>query len=322
MRVVVATHGHCFDGLASAAWFTHLLTELEGPGHEFVYHNCGYGIGQQRATEALLDGDQNALLDFRFSPVRTLTWFFDHHRTGFASEADQALCAERKASGYRYFFAPDYPSCTKLLSDTAHEQFGITTPRLDELVRRATLVDSAGFDSPEHAIDRTDPVMRLVTVVEHSGDDGFIRRVVPELLRRPLLEVAQLPEVERRYAPLGAKRERFIRRVQQAAELRGRVVFVDLTAGAIELLGKFVTYFLYPETTYSVVVARLGHGAKISVGYNPWSGKPLDTDISAICSRHGGGGHAVVGGISFASSEVEHARAVASQIADELAEGT
>jgi hypothetical protein len=321
MRVVVATHGHCFDGLASATWFTRLFAAIEGPGHDFVYHNCGYGVGQQRASEALLDGDHNALLDFRFAPVESLTWFFDHHRTGFESDADRALFTRRKAAGYRYFFAADYPSCTQLLADTARDQFGITAPELDELVRRATVVDSAQFDSPEHAVDRADPVMRLVTVVEHSGDDGFIRRVVPELLSRPVSEVAQLPEVERRYAPLGARQERFIRRVQQAAELRGRVVFVDLTTGAVELLGKFVTYYLYPEATYSVVVAKLGHGAKISVGYNPWCGKPLDTDISAICSRHGGGGHPVVGGISFAGSDVEHARAVARQIAHELAEG-
>jgi hypothetical protein len=320
MRVVVATHGHCFDGLSSATWFTHLITQLEGPGHEFVYHNCGYGVGQQRANEALLDGDQNALLDFRFSPVRSLTWFFDHHRTGFESAADRMLWARRKEDGFRYFFAPDYPSCTRLLADTGRDQFGVTAPELDELVHRANIVDSAKFDSAAHAVDRSDPVMRFVTVVEHSGDDGFIGRVVPELLRRPLTEVARLPEVERKYAPLGVKRDRFIRRVQQAAELRGRVVFVDLTTGAAELLSKFVTYFLYPEATYSVVVARLGQGAKISVGYNPWCGKPLDTDISAICSRHGGGGHPVVGGIPFARSEVEQARAVARQIADELAE--
>lgn len=319
MRVVVATHGHCFDGLASATWFTRLFTELEGQGHHFEHYNCGYGVGQRHASESLLSGDQNALLDFRFSPVDSLTWFFDHHRTGFASPADQAIFARRKQEGRRYFFAADYPSCTKLLADTARERFGVTAPELDELVRRANIIDSADFESAEQAVDRVDPVMRLVTVVEHSGDDGFIRRLVPELLRRPLIEVAKLPEVVRKYAPLGAKQERFIRRVQQTAECRGRVVFVDLTAGAVELLGKFVTYFLYPETTYSVVVAKLGNGAKISVGYNPWCGKPLDTDISAICSRHGGGGHPVVGGISFPGSELEQARAVASQIADELA---
>ena len=96
-------------------------------------------------------------------------------------------------------------------------------------------------------------------------------------------------------------------------------MFVDLTNGATELLSKFVTYSLYPDSTYSVVVARLSQGAKISVGYNPWSGHPLDTDISAICARYGGGGHPVVGGISFPASQLDHARTIARSIADELA---
>jgi nanoRNase/pAp phosphatase (c-di-AMP/oligoRNAs hydrolase) len=56
------------------------------------------------------------------------------------------------------------------------------------------------------------------------------------------------------------------------------------------------------------------------VGYNPWSGQPLDTDISAICARHGGGGHPVVGGIAFPASEIDRARSVAREITNELAD--
>lgn len=319
MRVVVATHGHCFDGLASAAWFSRLFGALHGGEHEFVYRNCGYGAGQQRVDEAMLCGEQNALLDFRFCPSERLHWYFDHHRTGFRDDADRHAFEQAREGGRPFFFEPDYTSCTKLIADTAHVRFGIEEPSLDELVRWADTVDSARFDSPQQATDRTHPIMRLVSVVEHSGDDTLIQRLAPELLRRPLAEVAALPEVTRRYAPLGARHDRFVRRVRETAERRGRVVFVDLTAGSTELLSKFVTYSLYPESTYSVVVARLSQGAKISVGYNPWSGQPLDTDISAICARYGGGGHPVVGGISFPASRVDDARAVASQIADELA---
>ena len=99
----------------------------------------------------------------------------------------------------------------------------------------------------------------------------------------------------------------------------GRVVFVDLTSSVLDSVGKFVTYALFPDSVYSVIVGVLKSGAKVSVGYNPWSGKPLDTDISAICARHGGGGHPVVGAISFRSNEVDRAREVARSIAEELA---
>jgi nanoRNase/pAp phosphatase (c-di-AMP/oligoRNAs hydrolase) len=159
----------------------------------------------------------------------------------------------------------------------------------------------------------------MVAVIEHYGDDSFLSRYVPELLERPLSEVAARRDLAERYRPLGEKHERFVERVRNRAERRGRVVFVDLTDAVLESVGKFVTYALFPHSTYSVIIGVLKSGVKISVGYNPWSGQPLDTDISAICARWGGGGHPVVGGISFKSSELERAREAAQQIVDELA---
>jgi hypothetical protein len=318
MRVVVATHGHCFDGLASAVVFTRLLSRLYGPTREFVYRGCGYGSGQQRADAALLDGRENAVLDYRFPGNVPLDWYFDHHKTGFASDEDRRIFDERVPSG-RYFFDAEYSSCTKLVADTAREKFGFDEPDLAELVHWADVVDAARFDAPSAAIDRTNPVMRLVAVVEHYGDDRLLSELVPVLLQKPLLELAASPRILERWTPLGVKHERFVERVREKSERRGRVVFVDLTESVLESVGKFVTYALYPDSVYSVIVGLLKSGAKISVGYNPWSGQTLDRDISAICARYGGGGHPVVGGIAFKTSELERARSVAREIADELA---
>jgi hypothetical protein len=190
---------------------------------------------------------------------------------------------------------------------------------LGELVTWADRIDAARFDSPDQAISRTEPMMRMASVVEHYGDDAFLTRTAAELLRKPLAAVAASREIDDRYRPLGQKHERFVRRVRDKGERLGRVVFVDLTEGLLDSVGKFVTYALYPESTYSVIVGLLKSGAKISVGYNPWCGKPREHDISEICARYGGGGHPVVGGIAFDKREVERARAVARQIAEELA---
>ncbi len=72
------------------------------------------------------------------------------------------------------------------------------------------------------------------------------------------------------------------------------MVFVDLTEDVLESVGKFVTYALYPDSVYSVVIGLLKNGPKIGVGYNPGRPKPLDTDISSICARYGGGPPPVV----------------------------
>ena len=317
MLFVVASHGHCFDGLSSAVLFTRLMHERGLSQAHFEYKACGYGMNQQRAEDKLLVGDENAILDYRFSTSPKLTWYFDHHRTAFQSDEERA--AFEAAHPPNFFFDASYSSCTKLIADTAQKRFGFSDPKLDPLVRFADIIDSARFESPEQAIDRSDPLMRLVSVVEHYGDDGFYSLLVPELLQKSLTEVAGSAAISERYKPLGKKHERFVERVRETSVVQGRVVFADMTDGILESVGKFVTYALFPKSVYSVLVGVLKGGPKISVGYNPWSGEPNDVDISAICARYGGGGHPVVGGISFASNEVERARLVAHEIAKELA---
>ncbi len=317
MNVVVATHGHCFDGMASAVLFTRLLRGTDAAGATFTYRGCGYGVSQARPDAKLLSGDVNAILDYRFAVVPSLTWYFDHHRTAFAGPEEREAFDRRSDEG-RFFFDGDYSSCTKLIADVAKQRFGLAFDDLADLVKWADLIDAARFASAEEAVSRENPILRLASVVEHHGDDRFLGRVVPDLLEKPLIEVASSEFVTRKFAPLGEKLERFIDKVRQRCEVRGRVVFVDLTDTVLETVGKFVTYALHPESTYSVIVGRLASGVKISVGYNPWCGEPLDADVSALCARHGGGGHKAVGGISFPSDQVEHARVVAVQIATEL----
>ena len=102
MRLVCATHGHCFDGLASAVVFTRLAKALN-PELEFEYHGCGYGIGQKRPSASMLNGNENAILDYRFDTAESLTWFFDHHQTAFLDDDHRRVFDERRDNG-RYFF--------------------------------------------------------------------------------------------------------------------------------------------------------------------------------------------------------------------------
>ncbi len=283
----------------------------------FTYRGCGYGVTQQR-PEGLLVGNENAILDYRYSRDPRLTWFFDHHRTAFQLPGDREHFLARSACG-QLFFDADCSSCTKLIRDVARDRFGIAMTDLDDLVDWADRIDSARFDSAEAAIGRDDPVKQLAKVVEHRGNDAFLNRLVPQLLERPLSEVASSATIRDHYRPLGKRLEQFRRQVEDSAVRLGRVVFVDLTAKVVEGLEKFVTYSLYPDAVYSVVVGLRRADVNISVGYNPWSGTPRDTDISAICARHGGGGHPVVGAISLEREQLERARGIARSIAQELA---
>jgi hypothetical protein len=79
-----------------------------------------------------------------------------------------------------------------------------------------------------------------------------------------------------------------------------------------------VTYALWPKSAYSVLLSRSTSKCKLSIGYNPWSSTPRTHNIAAICERHGGGGHPVVGAISLPAADVERAQKLARAIAEEL----
>jgi hypothetical protein len=191
-------------------------------------------------------------------------------------------------------------------------------PELEPLTRWADKIDSAQFESAAAALDHRHPVMQLAGVVEHHGDSEWLGRLVPRLLEAPIEQVAGRAEVRSLYAKIRRRKAAFARSVRKNAHTLERVVLVDLSGSEVETYGKFVTYALYPDAMYSVILGRLENGARINVGYNPWSQRRLDRDLSSICGRYGGGGHPFVGGISFPAEDVQRARHVAREIALEL----
>jgi hypothetical protein len=325
-KVVVATHGYCFDGLCSAVMFTRLLRHVSGGTPlSFSYYSAGYGPGQNGVPSAVLAGDENAILDFRFSRSDKLTWYFDHHVSAFPTEADKSAYDARLRhesalglAAHRTFHDGTYGSCTKLIADIGARDFGLDSAPMAELVRWADLIDSASFPNAEMAVARREPELVLMTVVEHMADAAFLAKYVPRLLEEPLAAVASSPEILDAFVPLKATHEAFVESVKRHAVVRGPVVLVDLSDEVIEAAGKFVTYALYPTSAYSVTLTRSKTKCKISVGYNPWSGVTRTHDIASICERYGGGGHAVVGAVALPVGDVAGARKAAEEITSEL----
>ena len=320
--ILVATHGHCFDGAASAVLFTRFLrAQGAGEGDTFRYKSCGYGPGMQVIPAAWLDGDENAILDFRYTPTDRLRWYFDHHVTAFGSpdERDAALRRAGEDGLPKVFWEPTYGSCAKLIADVARDRFDVDMSPLGELVRWADVIDAARFPSAEAATSPDEPVLQLAAVIEHHGDGPFLNALVPRLLERTPAEVAGEADMQALWAPIRASRDAFTARVESAAEVRGRVVLVDLTDAPLDVAAKFVTYARYPTCTYSVMLTRNKQHFKLSIGHNPWSGAPRTHDISAICRRYGGGGHPAVGACSFVLSAGARAREAARAVTEELA---
>jgi hypothetical protein len=106
--------------------------------------------------------------------------------------------------------------------------------------------------------------------------------------------------------------------IRSRATSRRGVIFFDLISDALEGYNKFIPYYLFPDSTYTVSVSTSSFRTKVSVGSNPWAPQEPKHNLATICERYGGGGHPRVGAISFEIGAIEQARQVAAEIREEL----
>jgi hypothetical protein len=106
--------------------------------------------------------------------------------------------------------------------------------------------------------------------------------------------------------------------MRQRAKCTRGVVEFDISDKNQEGYNKFIPYYLFPDSVYSVGVSRSPLRAKVSVGTNPWSAHKRTQNLAKLCEQYGGGGHAVVAAISFKPEDIESARTAAREIAQKL----
>src|SRR5919197_4500397 len=113
MRLRLLYHGHCFDGVASAAVFTRFYRARVHPDAEVAYTPLLHTAGAL-FDGAMFDGDENAIVDFKYSPSERLTWWFDHHQSAFLSPEDERHYFT--GNWPSKFYDPNYKSCTKFIA--------------------------------------------------------------------------------------------------------------------------------------------------------------------------------------------------------------
>ncbi len=134
----------------------------------------------------------------------------------------------------------------------------------------------------------------------------------------PLSQIVEDAEVRNLYAPLYERHLRSVDIIRGKASCNEGVIFFDLTGDGMDGYNKFIPYYLFPDSTYTVSVSTSSFRTKVSVGSNPWASREPTHNLATICERYGGGGHPRVGAISFEIGAVEQARSVAQEIRHEL----
>jgi len=311
----VLYHDHCFDGAASAAYFSRFIAGAIHPGAEFLYTGMAHNASQTFAP-ALFDGDENAIVDFKYCSDPRLTWWFDHHQSAFLN-AEDAEHFRRDTSG-RKLYDPSYKSCASFISRVARDRFDFRAPDLDELVHWSLVIDGAQYADARTAVELGAPAMKLTLVMEAAKTSAIVQKIIRWMQRRQLPEIVAEPEVQELYAPLYKRHVESIGLIEGRAVQDRGVVFFDLTGYDVEGYNKFVPYYLFPGSIYTVSVTRSSTRTKVSVGSNPWAPDEPTHNLASICERYGGGGHARVGAISLAPGELDRGRAIAAEIVEEL----
>lgn len=318
MRLRVLYHDHCFDGAASAAFFTRFYEAKFDPNPEFAFTGLAHKASQL-FEDGLFDGDVNAIVDFKYSPHPALTWWFDHHQSAFLTPED-AEHFKLDRSGKK-LFDPSYRSCTMFIATVARERFGYEAPDLAELVKWADIIDGAQYGSAEEAVELRAPAMKLTLVIEAAKGSEIIHRIIGWMRRDSLEAIVNQPEIQELYVPLYERHIRSIDLIRERATNRSGVIFFDLIDCGVEGYNKFIPYHLFPDSTYTVSVSTSSFRTKVSVGSNPWAAREPAHNLATICERYGGGGHPRVGAISFEIGAIDEARRVAAEIRAELEAG-
>lgn len=322
MNIRVFYHDKCFDGACSASLFARFHRECIGTATSYDFHGLVHRAGAL-FNESDFTGDENAIVDFKYSASPKITWWFDHHLSAFLTPEDQAHYQQGQQDGsqtMRKFYDPHYTSCTSFIAHIASTRFGFDAAPLAELVKWADIVDGARYESAEAAVEMAAPAMKLTMVIESTQDATLVPRLIPLLTSMSLQEVLDQPFVQALLPPLLERHEKSVALIRERSSCEQGTIYFDITDHPTEGYNKFIPYYLHPEATYNVGLSKSSFRTKVAVGSNPWTKQSPDemVNLATICERYGGGGHARVGAISFPPEKADLARKAAAEIVAEL----
>lgn len=315
MKLRILYHGNCFDGVSSAAIFSKFYRTVVDNEAEIFYTPTMHRAGNAFDCDQF-DGDENAIVDFKYCPDERLTWWFDHHQSAFLSEADEAHF-KADTSGKK-FLDTQSKSCAEFIARIAKEKFGFEDESLAELIEWAHIIDGALYESPAQCVELRSSALKLMQVIEGEKDEKFVEKIIRDLMEKTLDEIIESEEIQSKLTPILEQHWKSVEIIKARSKYERGVVSFDLTEDGIEGYNKFIPYYFFPETTYNVSLSQSKFRTKISVGSNPWSPRPRLHNIAEICERYGGGGHAVVGAVSLKPDDLDLGKQYMREIIEQL----
>jgi len=286
------------------------LETREGWG-QVTLHPVNYHLGDGWLASSL--EEPSAVVDFLYHPQAA--FWADHHLTTFLTT--QAREDFESRQGPALVYDPSAGSCAGLLWRHLAAGFGYRNPRYEQLVAWAEKTDAARYDSVEEAILPSSPALRISAGLALDGREEYCEGLVGALRRMTLEEVANLPEVRRRYEEVQALTRAGLARFQLGSRSEeDEIVVFDVDSKGV-IINRYAPYYFFPDARYSAGIVRWEDGVKITAMRNPWR-EFESVPIGRICEKLGGGGHRRVGSVILKGGRVAEATTLLDRLLTEI----
>jgi hypothetical protein len=176
------------------------------------------------STKTQFDGDENAIVDFKYSSSPKITWWFDHHESAFPLPADAAHFEQDQSN--RKFYDPAFQVLHQFIAMIAQQRFGFDPSPVADLVHWTDIIDGALYPDAKTAVEMEAPAMKLTMVIESAPDHGFVPNLIPLLAAKPLAEILTEPFVAPLLPPLLKRHELSIGIMKQRTECKDGTIFL------------------------------------------------------------------------------------------------
>lgn len=236
------------------------------------------------------------IVDFLYHPKAS--WWFDHHRTSFVHD----LWRKNFKGDKNHTFGPTKKSACDLIAGHLKKEFNYKPPKFfTELIKWATIVDSALFKSAKEVLESKQPAIKLAKAMnpinfENGAEAKYFEEVIKSLASEPIIKTIQIPAVKKEIKRVEKDNKRAKKIFKKISKITGRVIFVD-SAKAGAQFSNYLSYYFYPKIDYTLTLEFYGDYYHLNVGKNPWKKTPAKIHIGEMLKKYGGGGHKTVGGM-------------------------
>jgi hypothetical protein len=309
-QVTLYFHYPCFDGLVSCVLAWQLLAKAKGLE---VTHFSPVNYDDRENWIPSAPDSPFAVVDFLYHP-RASFWV-DHHITTFMSPELRADF-ERRREDSCLLFEADAHSCASILK----KHFGefLEEGRYAEMVSWADKIDSARYESVAEAIFGEAPALRINSSLTLKNELEYCRLLVQELATKDLRRVAELPEVQDRYAEVRRRREAGLERLKGRIRLEdGNIATFEIEATGKDIISRYAPYYFFEGAHYSLAVVHLEDRIVVTAMRNPWLNFE-SISLGKIFERFRGGGHQRVASVIVPIEEPQRIPEIVEKVKQEM----